>query len=757
MLLPWFDAVAQDSSGKELPNGSIEGYVTDAATGQPVRSASVRIVGTALGTATDSSGFFVMEEIHPGNYNLTITRLAYCPNNNPDIIVQSGRTTEIVASLKYCPLEMSETMVRGDLPTRSDQHRVSIMKLSSREIQESSGSGGDVSRLISIHPGVAKVDDRVSNLIVRGGSSIENGFYVDNMEIPNINHFPEGASDGGGYCLLNPDFIRDISFSAGGFPAEFGDRLSSITEINLREGNREDIKTGVDLNVAGLAAAVEGPIKAGRTSGLFSYRRSYLKEIAKMTEFDFTPRFSDYQGKLAHYFSAGNRLSLLVVAGRDNIEFQKSMALEEGWIEYGEIHSSQFVVGMNWQYLHGEHDYSNTSVAVLDYRHAQNFNYTTTGTQRRSFDSRARSIRLRHVTLFHWGRSGQLELGVDGKLSHDDYDIYTVPLLDPLGGIFPGGSSDFLVRSGSLGLFTSCTIQPISRLSTTMGIRFDYYEYSGHSHVSPRLAASYDLAENVSINGTAGVYYQSMPLGMIGQEDAVKRLKDPSAYHYVLGLNWFINRTFTLTIEGYLKNYNFFPLDFMQPRIFLVDNLIHMGYLGFYENLVDAGKARAYGVEVTFKTNAPHDYFGLISASYSVSRYLGLDNVWRNRAVDNRLIMGLEGGYRFGDKWSISLRWVYAGGAPYTPLDLQASQIHNFDILDLNRINDARYPPYHNMSLRVNRQFHIRRTSLRLYLELYNIYNRKNIFQYVWDEKNREQDSVNQYGFIPLLGLKMDF
>jgi hypothetical protein len=751
------DAVSQESSGKKVSTGLIEGYVSDAVTNGPVRSASVRIVGSSPGAATDSSGLFVIENIPPGYYTLAITSLAYCPFYISDITVHAGQTTSVRASLKYCPLEMRGTLVQGNQFSEKDRHRNSLMEFSSQEIEHSPGSGGDISRIISIHPGVARVDDRVNSLIVRGGSSVENGFYVDNIEMPSISHFPENASSGGGYGLLNPDFIRNLSFSAGGFPAAFGNKLSSITEINFREGDNEESKASLDINVGGLTAAVEGPAKTGRTSWLFSFRRSHLEYLSKKMEFDFTPSFSDYQGKLVHNFSAGSRISLLVIVGHDNIDFNKDKSIEKGWPEYGKIRSSQFVAGINWQFLHGANDYSNTSIAVLEYRHAQNFNYVRNDAQRRFFDSHTRSIRLRHVTMFHLGRSGQLELGVDGKLSHDDYDIYTVALLDPLGGIFPGGSCDFLVRSGSLGLFTSCTVRPVSRLSATMGLRYDYYEYSDRSHMSPRLAVSFDLAENLFINGVAGIYYQSMPLGMIGQEDAVRRLKDPAAYHYVLGLNWLMNGMFTSTIEGYLKSYNFFPLDSRQPRIFLVDNLIHLGYLGFYENLVDAGRAKAYGVEITLKTNAPYNYYGLICASYSISRYLGLDNVWRDRAVDNRLVMGLEGGYRFGDKWSISLRWVYAGGAPYTPLDLQASQAHNFDILDLNRINDARYPAYYNMSLRVDRQFHFRWSRLRLYLELYNVYNRKNIFQYIWNEKDREQESINQYGLIPILGLKMEF
>ncbi len=736
--------------------GSITGQVTDAITHSPVPAASVTISGTSQGAVTDSSGRFAIENVSPGHYTLVINSIAFYPRNFSDIVVNPGKTTAVYATLQYRPFEMDGTLVKGSYFTDTDLHQTSRMELSSGEISRSPGSAGDISRIIKIHPGVAKVDDQVNSLIVRGGSSVENGFYVDNIEVPNISHFPENLSGGGGWGLLNPDFIENISFSAGGFSAGYGGKLSSITEINLKEGNSEKFETAVDANFGGVALTAEGPIKPGRGSMLFSYRRSFLEFLTDMVDFDFIPRFEDYLGKVVYDISSRNRLSFLVIAGQDDIDFSKDRSIAQGWSKYGRDKSKQFTAGVNWKYLYGSKGYSNTSLAFLQSECSNAFFWISNDAWNRLIDTRRRSLRLRHVSVFRISESGHLKFGIDGQFVRDRFDINVGTCINPLGGTFPGGKINREINSASSGLFAEYTARPIRNLHTTLGLRYDYHDLTGHGQVSPRFSFAYDIAPGTSLNGAAGIYYQTIPMGIIAQDESAVHLKDPTAYHYILGLNRLMAQSVKLTLEAYLKNYNFFPLDTRQPKLFVIDGLVHWGYLGYYRALVDAGKSRAYGIELTLQKRPTSGLYGIACGAWSKSKYLGLDGIWRDRLVDNRITLGLEGGILFNNGWRIGLQWIFAGGAPYTPLDLELSKSRNIDIFDMTRINAERYPDYHILSLRFERQFTFRKSSLSLYLELFNLYNRDNVYRYYWNETERKQDTFNQYGFVPLLGLKLE-
>jgi outer membrane receptor protein involved in Fe transport len=570
-------------------------------------------------------------------------------------------------------------------------------------------------------------------------------------------HAPSDDPTGGGYGIINGDFIQNVTFSAGGFSAAYGDKLSSITEITFREGNREKYEGRVDANFAGIAAAAEGPIIRGKASWLFSIRRSFLQFLTDKVDVDFTPNFGDFQGRLLFDIRSRNRLSMLIIASQDQIDLDKERAIEGGHNDYGKVNSNQVTLGINWRYLYGSKGYSNTSLAILRSDRDKKFLYIVSNLVRSSSDTRKRSLRLRHITVYRLGESGHLEGGFDAKHYRNDYEFYSGDLYNPLGGTYPGGTYQAMIESGSLGIFASLTLHPISQLNTTLGLRYDYFDYTGRGHFSPRFAFALGIADNTTLTGAIGIYQQCLPLGMYGRDETARQLKDPVAYHYILGINRLVTETTKLTLEGYVKRYNFFPLDARQPRLFIVDGLLYWDYLGYFRNMVDAGKAKTYGIELTLQKRLTGGFYGIMCGSYSRSKYLGLDGIWRNRVVDNRLSLATEAGYRPGNSWQFRLRWIFAGGAAFTPFDIEKSISFNKDVYDISRINGARYPDYHMLTLRIERQFHFWQSNLSLYLELYNLYNRKNVSQYYWNERDRRQDSYDQYGFLPLLGLEMEF
>jgi hypothetical protein len=235
-------------------------------------------------------------------------------------------------------------------------------------------------------------------------------------------------------------------------------------------------------------------------------------------------------------------------------------------------------------------------------------------------------------------------------------------------------------------------------------------------------------------------------------------LNDPAAIHYILGMNHLLTENTRLSVEVYQKNYSHFPIDPEQPALFLIDELFYRyGFFFNHERLVDTGKARARGIELMIQKKLAEDFYGLISTAYFQTQYRDQNGSWRNRVFDNRFIFSMEGGYKPNRNWEFSLRWIYAGGARYTPFNIDASQMLHRAVLDENRINQERYPAYHSLNLRFDRRFHFHTTNLIFYFSAWNAYNRKNVATYFWNEKKNQPDTIYQWNLLPIIGLEYEF
>jgi hypothetical protein len=342
LVLAIFSAItiATSVTADEGPLGIIKGKVIDKETKTPIPGASVLIFGTRTGTNSDSDGNFTIRNVPIGDYTLHFNCIGYEPLAKTDIIVKPQRLTFVQASLKVSPVILNDVVVSGGYFVQQENAPTSAVNFSAEEIRRAPGSAGDVSRILMTLPSVAKLNDSYNSLIVRGGSPNENGFFVDNIEIPNINHYPTQGSSGGPIGLINVDFIEDADFSSGGFSSAYGDRLSSIMNLTFREGNRDEFDGQLDLAFAGLGFTGEGPIADGKASWLFSARRSYLDMLVDAIGTGVAPEYSDYQGKLVYDPSPHHKLTVLGVLGVDYISFDKNDSEDQGNNAYGTTKST---------------------------------------------------------------------------------------------------------------------------------------------------------------------------------------------------------------------------------------------------------------------------------------------------------------------------------------------------------------------------------------------------------------------------------
>jgi len=758
--------VTEESVERQL-SGTIKGTVVDAETQQPLPGVTVQITGTERGAYTDINGDFEISKVPIGAYLVDIRSVGYQPLTRTDIIVKPGRITTIPVELTMTPVPVKGIRVTAGYFHEIQDQPTSATNFTGEEIRRAPGSAGDVSRIVMVLPSVAQVNDQLNSLVVRGGSPVENAFYIDNIEIPNINHYPIQGTSGGPIGLLNVDFIQNVNFSAGGFSATYGDRLSSVMEIEFREGNRDEFDAQLDLSFAGFGAVAEGPLLTDRGSFMISGRRSYLDMLVDVIGVGTAPKYGDYQGKLVYDLSPANKMTVLGIYGWDGIEWNPDQSRDDGMPIYGPFKGYEYAFGANWKYLWNRKGYSNTSLSIFGTKYISDvfetkafFDSTVNGGKElRLYQSNSleQIVQLRSVNNYRFNNRISTEFGFDFKYFYNDYFYNSAPYTNAIGDSIEAVYVDKIMESPKYGLYTSLNLRLTGRLTANAGLRYDYFPFNKRQYVSPRLALTYQLSERFSLKSATGIYYQSLPLVLISQKDEFERLRDPRAYHYILGFDYLLTPETKLTVEAYYKDYRNFPVDPNQPQLFLADELSFMRMVGLFENLDDNGLAESYGLEGTIQKKLADDIYGMASASYFRSKYRDYRGVWRNRLFDNRFIASMEGGYKPNNKWEFSLRWIFAGGPPFTPLDEELSEEYRRTVMDRRRVNMARHPDYHSLNIRLDRRYSFKRSSLIVYFSVWNAYNRKNIGMYFWNEVENRPDVEYQWMALPVGGFEFEF
>ncbi len=742
---------------QNTPKGNLKGKVVDADNLRSLIGVNIIVKDKNIGASSDENGNYAIENLKVGTYAVVFSYLGYETVTKTDIIVKSDRTTFLNVELKSSFIEMSDVVVEAGYFSEVESKPVSTVNFSAEEIRRAPGSAGDVSRILYGLPSLAKVNDSRNSLIVRGGSPVENNFYLDNIEIPNINHYQVQGSSDGPIGLINVDFIEDVNFYSGGFSPIYGDRLSSIMELSFREGNTDKFESQLQMSLAGFGGSIEGPIGESG-SYMFSASRSYLDLIVDKVETGGgLPKYGDFQGKVVFNLNDYNKLTFINVFSKDDISNSREDGIEAEVDFFGFSDDLTNTFGINWQHVWGEAGYSNTSVSHMHNSFLRDYSETKSGLNAIRDETIRNHFRFRNVNYFKAGKSHSLEFGFEGASLLNDFDVIFQNERDLYGNFFDPLHVDKNLNTFKGSVFALHSWNLTEKLALEYGSRVDYFEHSDKTEFSPRANLSYKINDDTKINLSAGIFHQFIPNYVLVQNEAFKNLKTPKSTHYVVGFNRKLNESTKLTIEAYYKDYENFPIDPKQPDVFLFDQVMIDGLFLNHESLVDNGKAISRGVEVMVQKKLAKDFYGLISASVSKSRYRDLNGVWRNRIYDNEFNFNIEGGYIPNDNWEFKVRWIYAGGAPYTPFDVEKSKEAVEGIWDLTRINSERLSAYHSLNIRVDKRFYFQGSSLIVYLSVWNAYGRNNIAGYQWNEILNERESVDQWSTLPVLGFEYEF
>ena len=741
----------------QTPKGTIKGTVIDLNTKEELIGANVLISGTTMGASTNENGEFVISNVQVGSHTVRFSYIGYETIIKTDIVVRPGRITFVNVELKPSAIESKEISVTAGYFQNEDASNINAVNFNAEEIKRSPGSMGDVSRILLAMPSTAKVSDDQNDLAVRGGSPTENGFYVDGIPIPNINHFPTIGSTGGPIGILNIDFIENVNFLTSGFSPKYGDRLSSIVDIQYREGNRDKFEMQADLNLSGFGGGAEGPLPGGKGSWMISGKKSYLDLIMDLFfNSGAMPRLSDIQGKVVYDIDKKHKLSFLDIFAQNSEDFNRKDAIDLDSDDYGNIENIQNTAGLSWRALWSNNFYSVTSISHSLTTFTNEFYKVTNNELTYNGKNIEQSINFRNTNYLQFSLNSKLEFGTELNFANGEYDYIRASDTTNLGTVNPTFVVNKTINPAKTALFFNYIVTPLERLTISLGLRNEYYSLNEMTTTSPRFSISYDINDICKVYANGGIFYQQLPMVLLSQKKEYETLDNVKARHLGLGLEYLLSEDTKLTLEVYDKEYSDLPLDESDPALSVIDGGLTNKDFGNYISLKNMGKAYTRGVELLIQKKLAKDIYGLVSSSYFRSRYQGYNGKWYNRVYDNKFIFSVIGGYKPNEEWELSVRWTYAGGCPYTPYDIAKSKAAKRGIINQNMINAQRYPAYHSLNLRIDKKFYFSKQSIDLYISLWNAYNRKNVADYSWDSEKNAQEASYQWGLLPIIGVEYE-
>lgn len=715
----------------------IKGVVIDKSTRQPLEFVNVLVVGLGIGASTDANGNFLITQVPPGIYRLQASFLGYKTELTPEYRVNHV-TPYVQIELEEENASLNEVVVTASPFQKVPESPVSLRVIGLQEIEKAPGANRDISKVVQNYPGVAFSPIGYRNdLIVRGGGPSENRFYLDGVEIPNINHFSTQGASGGPVGLIDADLIRSVKFYSGAFPAAKGNALSSVLDFSLRDGDMERNSLKATLGASEVSLSSNGYI-GNKTSYLVSVRQSYLQALFKILGLPFLPAYTDASFKIKTRFDSHNELTLLGLGGIDRMKL--NLGIEGEYAEYmfsylPEINQETYTVG--GVYRHYSQRHVQAIVLSQSYLNNRNVKYRDNDeSSEENLTLRLGSIeqetKLRMENTSSWS-VWKVKAGFDLNYSRYKSNEYRK--------VFANALREYDYHTDlSLwrwGMFASVDYAaPDKSFTASMGVRTDGNNYSDKMkelwrQLSPRLSVSYRLVEGLTLSGHVGLYYQ-LPsytvLGFKGEEgEYVNRHLDYiSVSQESLGLSWTPNENMELSVEGFYKLYGHMPFS-LSDQIPLSCKGNDYGTIG-NEALSSEAKGRSYGVELMFKWLLTQKLNLSSSLTIFKSEFKdGEQGSYVPSAWDNRFILNMSGTYNFPKHWSLGAKVSCIGGSPYTPYDVEKSSlveawnVQGRAYYDYSRYNQERLPVFGQLDVRVDKTFYLKKCMLGFYLDIQNI------------------------------------
>ena len=795
--------------------GTLTGVIRDASTQQPLIGANVILKGTDLGAATDLDGNFHIPNVPVGSYTITVTMIGYESISRANIHVVPKRTTYTNFNLSSQVIEGEGVEVTARYFERARDAIASSRSVDIEEIRSDPVGAYDIMAMMQSLPSVISGADQSNEIIVRGGNAGENLFVMDHIEIPFPNHYPEQGKGGGPITMLDTDFIEKVDFFAGSFPARYGDKLSSVMDITLREGNREKHLSEFSFNMAGFGFNFEGPASK-KGAYLFSLKRSFLDFVIQQTGLMAIPQYWTIQGKATYNISPTQKLMLNVIGGLDAINIEGEDDPNLRGAENVDMNSNQLTAGITYKNLYSKNGYNIMSFSTSRVGFNTDVYRMTSDNERDVYfdnnDGEWEST-LKGDWVYRFKPGLEISTGFNIKAIHLDYDrlyireprkIYGYSLNDsipvqpisteefwtnyygnpamryePIGIV---GTYDTVITKSILdytksGVYIQANLQPLPNLELKTGIRIETLSYTGKSTVSPRLGLSYHVNPALQFNLAVGRYYQApFNIQLNSDKGETQELKHYYADQIVAGIEYFLRDDTRLTFEVYNKKYK----DMIGLEL-LSDNA-GRDSLNF-SKLINGYKSSSQGIEFFIQKKYSNNWYGSLAWAHATTE--GIDprsgDAYPSE-FDYGDVVTAVGGYKIrfmdypwyntyketwvakatswlpfapADEFEIGLKLRYMGGRPYTPQTYDP-QIREWGINAKDPWNTSRYDDYIRFDILLQQRFFFKRMNMVAFWDIMNVFNRDNPWATVYKEDG-STDMAWQYKTFPVGGIILEF
>lgn len=725
--------------------GTVKGKVIDGKTREALPFVSVLILNTNLGSTTKDDGSFEIRNAPLGYLKVQASFIGYRAVLSESYLVTNDKSPYILIELFETTAKLDEVVIETKLFKKTLTSPLSLQTLGVVEIEKNPGGNRDILKVLQSLPGVASNPGFRNDIIIRGGATSENKFYIDGIEIPVINHFQTQGATGGPVGLINADLIRNVDFYTSAFPANRGNALSSVIEFTQKKGNPSVLNTRATLGTSDAGITLDGPL-GKNTTFMASIRQSYLQFLFKLLKLPFLPTYTDFQVNVNSKISDNNELSFLAIGAIDNFNLNEEVndgVTDQETIKRNRYSLSNIPEQDQWNYTLGvslKHYAENSnqlyvlSRSVLNNNAIKYFNNTGFASDL-LLDYQSKEIenkfRFENNTEFNDFR---ISFGLG--LEQSTYSNTTFKQQANSQGV------SLKSFNSDLDMFKYAVFGQVSKsyfdtkLGLSFGFRIDGNNYNTSmknalNQFSPRFSASYTLTEKWSWNSSVGSYYQLPTYTTLGFRDNAgqlvnqQNLKYIRSNHLVSGLEFKPSLNSKITFEGFYKAYENYPFS-IRNQISLANLGADFGVVGS-EAVTSTSKGKAYGFELLAQKKSLKGLYGIVSYTFVRSEFQDKNNVAIPSSWDNQHLLSITAGKKLKRNWEVGGKFRLVGGKPYTPYDLNASSlINNYDItnqgiLDYNQLNTLRFNTYTQLDVRVDKTWFWKKIALNFYVDVQNL------------------------------------
>lgn len=771
---------------------TVKGTITDKESHTPLIGVAIAVIDIEpnKGTASDEKGAFSLKNIPVGKHTIRVSYIGYQGQTISNVLITSAKEVVLSIELEESSTHMDEVVVKHKREHINDMALVSAKTFDVQETERYAGSRADPARMASNFAGVQGADDSRNDIIIRGNSPQGLLWRLEDIDIPNPNHFAIPGTSGGPVSILNNKTLGNSDFFTGAFPAEYGNSTAGAFDLKMRNGNKDRYEVTGQLGFLGTELAAEGPIsKKNSSSFLVTYRYSTLKLFKGLNikiGTSSVPNYQDAAVKLNFPIGEKANFSLFGIGGLSKIDLIVSNLTKPAEEIYGESDRDQYfksnmgVAGASFSYILNPKTYTKIVVAQTGDKiwahHDKVFRDADfqIDSMKNVLDYSFGTAR----TTAHWYINHKISARHTLKAGIMD-NYYRLNMVDS-SRQYPPSRQDWQHRldfEGSTNLvqgYLQYKYRPTDMLTLTAGLHGQYLSHNGASALEPRLAMRWKATGNDALSLGYGLHSQMQPLyqyfAHLPQYPATAMhnydMGFTKSHHFVGGYEHIFSRVFRTRIEAYYQYLYKVPIEKRIGSSFSALNQGASFGRVFPDSLQNTGTAYNKGIELTLEKVFSKNYYLLFTGSLFDSKAKGNDGIYRNTDYNTRFAANLLGGYehKLGKNSTLLAggKITYAGGRLYSPPDMAASNaVGDFIIIDSLR-NTQRFPDYFRADVKLGVRINAKRFTHEIAIDLVNILGTKNVLSLTYSSDLAEQGKypfIKEYqlGFLPLFYYRVDF